>query len=326
MTKPFHFQKISSSLFKYALGAALAVSALASHAAAVQNGNLLVSDLSNGKLREMGQDGRTVQVFDTPDFADGFHSLRGVAMGEKGVVHMFNGTFTPRMTSLDSNNGSIKSNLGMNGWSTVNNISYGGIGVYGNSVFVSDMFTYSGGEASGIVMFNLKNGESSRFATNRSYTDLTVGRNGLLYALNGNVDVYDPNSLRLLKTINLSGNYDARGVAVDRSGNLFAVDMYGGLAQYDAQGALKKQINFGGFMTDIDVNDQGMLAIADRSSNISLLNSNLELVQRHSLSYRDSPYHLAFVQTPVPEAETWAMLGAGLSGLIALARRRRQQA
>ena len=71
------------------------------------------------------------------------------------------------------------------GWSTVNNVSYGGIGVLGDYVYVTDMTTFSepADEAKGVVRFNLADGTSARFLETEAPQDLTIGKDGRLYLL-----------------------------------------------------------------------------------------------------------------------------------------------
>ena len=49
--------------------------------------------------------------------------------------------------------------------SSVSNTSYGGIGMLGNYVYVTDMTTYTGPgtEAKGVVRFNVVDGTATRF-------------------------------------------------------------------------------------------------------------------------------------------------------------------
>lgn len=98
------------------------------------------------------------------------------------------------------------------GFSTVNNVSYGGIDVYGTTVFASDMFTYAGGEAQGVIAFNTV---AQRFAENISPIDLTIGLNGFLYTLSPGgspegrtISIYDPSSLAYIDSIDLTNIFD----------------------------------------------------------------------------------------------------------------------
>src|SRR5206468_508527 len=110
------------------------------------------------------------------------------------------------------------------GWSTVNNVTYGGIGVLGDSVYVTDMTT-SGGpgdEAKGVVRFNLADGTAARFLETEGPQDLTIGKDGRLYLLSANtVKAFDPATFVLQSTVTLPAG-DFRGIAVNAAGEIFA--------------------------------------------------------------------------------------------------------
>jgi hypothetical protein len=68
------------------------------------------------------------------------------------------------------------------GWSTINNVTYGGIAAFRNFVYVTD--TYSAvGRAKGIVRFDLVNNTAQRFAAEAEVIDLNIGLDGNLYGL-----------------------------------------------------------------------------------------------------------------------------------------------
>ena len=115
------------------------------------------------------------------------------------------------------------------GWSTVNNVSYGGIARSGNYVFVTDMNTGSGDDAlKGIIRFNLADGTATRFATTFDPIDLAVGQNGRLYALDAYraVNVYHPETLALEQSLTLpysigGTSQDYRAIAANAAGEMF---------------------------------------------------------------------------------------------------------
>ncbi len=286
-------------------------------ASPIQPQNLLVSDLDSGVLTEYSRQGTVIQKFNTPDFADGFHDLRDIIEGTDGRIHMFNGTFTPQMTTLNPVTNKF-SNMTVPEWSTVNNGTYGGIGVLGHNVYATDMFTYNGGEAGGIIRFDLTKGSATRFGTT-DYTDLTIGLDGLLYAYSGQVDVYNPYSMQLLRTVNLP-RYDVRGIAVNQNGTIFAADWYGGVTKFDSLGqqigaslVLNTSLGWNASLTDIDVNSNGDLVIGSRFGRVFLTDSALTSWNSFDINGEFGPtVHVAFAVTPVPEPSTYLLLAVGL--------------
>src|SRR5262245_33067087 len=106
---------------------------------------------------------------------------------QNGTVHVYTGTFDPSVCSYTLNGGR-RAQRTYPGWSTFNNVSYGGIGILGNYVYVTDMTTYSepADQAKGVVRFNLATGASARFLETEEPQKLTIGKDGRLYLLTNN--------------------------------------------------------------------------------------------------------------------------------------------
>lgn len=314
--------------YKRTLTTLLWAAAGAASGATLGPSNLLVSGLSSGTLFEYTPQGALVQQFATPDFSSGFHDLRDIATGPDGRVHMYNGTFAPALTTLDPVSGQI-TNRQATGWSTINNISYGGIGVWQNSVFVTDMRTGGDGDTGGIVRFDLQSQAWSRLTTpfGQEYTDLTMGLDGLLYALGGGVDVFDPASGTFLRHITLSGSSDVRGIAVDGTGSIFAADWNGSVSRYSPTGTLQLRNQLSGeSLTDIDVNWRGELVVGSRFGRVLLSDGTLQDLGSFNAGALQETLHVAFAQA-VPEPSALALLLAGvgvgsLSGRLRRAIRR----
>ena len=122
------------------------------------------------------------------------------------------------------------------GWSIPNNTTYGGIVSIANKVFVTDGFTCNGGEARGIIVIDLNDGTSNRFISDKDYIDIALGGDGLLYALQntyGALDVIDPVSLAIVRSVALGHTSSSRGVTANANGDIFMASLDGYVAQYD---------------------------------------------------------------------------------------------
>ncbi len=306
-------------------------------AAMLTPGNVLVSDLNARTITEYTMTGVFVQSFLMPNNGSS-ERLRDIVVDDNGDIHAYNGTFSPTLDSLDPSTSVVTSQT-LAGWSTVNNISYGGIAVLGDTVFATDMATASGGAAEGIVRFSTSGGTAVRFATSEEYQDLTIGIDGLLYGLRGNndfVDVFDPSTGALIRTINLDttlSSADVRGIAVDANGALFAAAWSGSLYSADSDGNLLTSLSTGfSNLTDIDIDNSGNLLAGSRFGGVIF--SDVNLLTSSSFTLPSSPtIHVAFT-TPlqvqsaaVPEPSTFALLSIGGLALVGYGvRRKRQQA
>jgi hypothetical protein len=160
-----------------------------------------------------------------PDSGDD-GSARSVAVDPMGNLQVYTGTFDARLStySPSSKTWSFKSFPGFN---VFNSGNFGGVAAYSHYVFATDV-DISGDTTDRIVRFDSSGGPTIRFANGNDYGHdyiaITMGLDGLLYALNqySGVAVYDPNTLALLRTIDVSNvEYDAREIAVDAAGNLY---------------------------------------------------------------------------------------------------------
>lgn len=292
------------------LVAGCAVSAV--HAAPTTN--ILVTDFDGGTLSEFTRDGSLVRQVAIPSMDSG---LRDVVQGSDGQVHMFNGTFNPSLTSFNPNTGQFQHRT-VPGWSTVNNLSYGGIAIVGSQVFVTDMTTGSGGEATGFVRFDLNTGTTQRFAA-PEFDDLTLGLDGLLYASAGYAAVYDPSTMTFLRDVTLQGATDVRGIAVDADGFIYAASWEGRVSKHDATGLLIDSLFVGNSLTDIDLNADGELVIGSRFGDVYLTDRSLAGSQSFNVHGSFEPNsHVAFgtLASTVPEPGTVALALMSLSLLV----------
>lgn len=255
----------------------------ASIAAPISSNNILVS--TNNVLYEYTPAGSFVQSFQIPDGAGTIpnsDTARDVAIKDGATeAYVYNGTFTPSMSTLDSSTGSWTHDT-FAGLSTVNNISFGGIAA-GGYVFVTDMATAGAGAPQGIVRFD-SDGNATRFATGIGPRDLNIGQDGRLYALaDDDVHVYDPTLLAFQYSIDLDatiGSGDYRAVAANVAGDLFIVDWSGNLYKTNASGTVQLSVNLSGIaestnLTDVDVSGSGTVVVGDSFGGVTTTNEFL---------------------------------------------------
>ncbi len=209
---------------------------------------------------------------------------RDLTVGPAGDIHVFNGTSNPYLSTHDAAT-STWSHTTFAGWSASS--TNGGIGAIGNYVFATDQFN-SGATAKGIVRFDLSAGTADRFATSYSYSDLSAGLDGLVYAMyNRTIRAYDPETMALQSTISLPYSVNGssqiyKAFTVDASGDLFVTGWKEDVFQFDASGNLLNSISvddppYGGFLgdlTDIDVSSDGKLVMGTYFGDVVQMNDD----------------------------------------------------
>ncbi|MCP4109357.1 MAG: DUF4082 domain-containing protein [Desulfobacteraceae bacterium] len=238
-------------------------------------GNVLVS--SGNVLYEYTPAGSLVQQVAIPDYGAS-RDLTGVG---NGGVAVFNGTFSPQLSRYDVEAGEW-SDMTAQGWSTSNNVTYGGIAYYGNAVFVTDMNTSNGGEANGIIRFDSENGTTDRYFSGTDYIDLALGLDNKFYALRnryGDLDVIDPETMELVDSLDLGHSSGIRGVAVNGNGDIFAASWDGNIYHYDSTAQLVNSFSTGmGNLYDIDINESGSLIIGSRLGKIAITDEEFSFI------------------------------------------------
>ncbi|WP_154224326.1 hypothetical protein [Marinicella rhabdoformis] len=226
-------------------------------------------------------------------------SARDAVKLSDGTLLVYNGTFDPNL-SVYSNN--VWSDLTFSGWSTVNNGTYGGIASDNRFVWVTDMRTFGDpeDELHGIVQFDLEGQVPDvRFADNIEPIDLTLGKDGLLYALypggspSGRyVDVYNPNDASFIKTISLAdifGHTAHRSIAVDENSNMYIADWDGDLQMIDSEGNILSTLDVGGSLYDVDIVD-GKIISGDRFGKVYIADLQLQNYQEYLSSDLNSGF------------------------------------
>ncbi len=283
-------------------------------AEAVVPGNLLVS--TDNVIYETTLDGQIVGAFATQYPGGSYPSTeyaRDITVDGNGIVHVYNGTFSPYMSSYDPALAlPTWTHQTYPNWNTANNLSYGGIDVDLSQVFVTDGLTDKG-----VVAFDTDSGVAFRFADGTDAIDLTVGLDGLLYVLSPGgspggrtVDVYDPRTYSFIRSIDLTAIFgwtEHRSIAVDVNGDLFIADLDGEISHVSAAGQLVQVISppcdWIGFeiscsFIDIDISETGQLALGSRFGEIIVTDVNFSSVSKFQIGDRSA--FVEFVPNPQP--------------------------
>ena len=275
------------------------------------------------KVIEMTRDGGIVQTIPIPRPGD--DEARDLVVDRQKSLQVFNGTFDPYLSTYDPAGGWTHHTYP--GWSIINNGTYGGIATFEDYVFVTDQRTFGpGDEPSGIVRFSLRDYSAARFADGGDYIDLTLGLDGLLYALypsgspgGTSVDVFDPASLALLRTVSLPFGLSPRGLAVDAAGRIFTAG-FDQIRRFSRTGTLERSVTtsalVGSFhdLGDIDIDASGRLVMGGWCGEILVSNSDLEPANSRliQLQYCFEVFvtWVPDVSTPTRNSTTWGELKA----------------
>jgi hypothetical protein len=267
-------------------------------------GDLLVTNEYGNVVREYTRDGTLVQAIPVPYGAaerPRAEFARDLVVTSPRELLVFNGTFAPSLSVYDAIGDSWTHHTNP-GWSTVNNVTYGGIAVLGRYVYVTSDLRFSG-DPSGIVRFDRTDWSAVTFQPDLHFIDLTIGRDGLLYGLHHSersVSVFDPNTMEFLRFINLA-EPGIRGIAVDEAGQIFAASENGLIFRFDPNGSVLATLAPGaGFLGDIDLSASGDLAAGAISAQVVLTDTAFTSVRTFPTGDPGVSHgaFLAFVEPP----------------------------
>jgi hypothetical protein len=257
-----------------------------------------------------------------------FDYARGIVEDPSGTVYVYNGTFTPYLAAYNPTTNSWNQTT-YPGWSTVSNVSYGGLAEFGNFIYATDMAT-AGAMPNGVVRFNLADGSATRFG-NVDFQELNVGLDGKLYALaatGSTIFVYDPISTALIRKVMLP-SADYRGVAVNAQGDIFTVAWNNVISHFNANGILQSSITLNSssgapfmynFSDDIQIAPDGTLAIGSFSGYVAQMTSNFTNISYINTGTNNQVFVTFAPQQSAPPPPSIsvsdAMVTSPLSGMV----------
>ena len=271
-------------------------------------GNIVVNSQGYEPLRVYGPKGvllratGTVPTQSSAGAGDG-GSAGAVTVDASNDVQLFTGGFSP---FLQRHNGPITGSgdawtteataTNTPGWSLVGRTFYGGLAAFGQYVFATDMATGSGGGANGLIRFDAKGGYApTRFASGVDYSDVSLGMDGNLYGLvspagqpsSGTVNVFNPTTLKVVRTIALTDADDACVVA-DAAGNIYT-GAFGGVTN-KVSPAGKVLATAAIAATDLSISTDGKI-VSCEGNHVRVLDTNLNVLSGFNV---DSPYGAVF--------------------------------
>jgi hypothetical protein len=252
---------------------------------------------------------------------------RDLLVDQFGDVRLYNGTFDPYLLSLDISSGSYTQET-FDGWSSVNDSTYGGIARLTDSIYLTDMET-TGGPPQGILEYNINSQSFVRFATEIEPEDLNIGLDGLLYAIDGFSDptdevfIYDPVTHQQIDIVDVERT-DHRSVAAIEDGTFFTATWDGRILHYDRDGNLLNSLAVPtAQFADMDINADGQIALGTRlSGEVVLTTTALDSFERFRITESTIGGDI-FVTwgAAVPEPSSIPVLV--LLGLVTIKRRRK---
>jgi hypothetical protein len=315
---------------RFVAAAALACcgAAAPAEAAVVTPGNVLVSN--GGKVFEYTPAGAFVQAV-TGDLRNGvFSESRGLAYDRLGRIHvlirphdgdvdMFLATYTPSTGGVQYNSISFHNHNG--------STTSGDIGADANYVYAPDqVFARQG---MGVIRYPLNNLKAAdRVLQSLDPSDVSVGRDGLLYILGagGTVTGVNPTTLATVRTLSIDDNF--RDVEATASGDVFV--LYSGqINRYSPSGTLVDSLTLpGGLKHSMALSASGKIVVGNAGDSLYFTDTSLDSFTRVLTpnSTEDAWGNLVTFAEPVPEPSALATAAVTVAGVGLLKRRRRRSA
>lgn len=279
-----------------ALFSIIAILFLLGFSGAAFSGELFINH--NNTLLHYDKDDQLMSATSIPENENSEKS-RGIVQLADQRIAVFNGTFSPVLSIYD---GSEWEEFYASGWSTVNNKSYGGVAAIPDGIVVTNQDTWQKPEK-GLVIFS-SDGSSEMVLQESGYINVSLGRDGKLYALRntyGDLDIVDPDTMTIVSTLDLGHVSGSRAVSADSEGNVYMASWNGFVARYDEAGDEQDRIDIGGNLYDIDVNEDGKIAVGSGFGDVYRLDSSLSGYS--TLSVGSSGTFVAWKKTDQPQPD-----------------------
>lgn len=291
--------------------------------------------ISNGRQLQISDiHGNLLDKLSVPYPGSSSSDLRDLVRYDNDHIALYNGGYEPYLSIYELSSNSWTHHT-VEGWRTTSNGTWGGITALNNYLFFSDSRTTADDNSLGLIRFDTDTNTNYRFGDNIGYSDVSVGLDNKLYALNsapsGSVflDIYDPATLNKINHINFGigyNNMDYRGITADEQGFMYIASWDGEVIKYDPQGNFIKRIvlrtnNKLASAFDIDISSQKQLLVSDRDGDIIILNDQLAII--NSFVYKPSYISQNFVAwgdgnyvAPEPVSSTLFIVGGATLGFI----------
>jgi sugar lactone lactonase YvrE len=236
---------------------------------------LVTTQPSNGTpaFEELTQTGTVVQSVPVPPVPN-----EGFALAEdpSGNVYVFTGTGSHDIAVYHPSTST---------WTSLTYFGWGngafGLALDDNYAYTANSTNQSGTSSGGIIRFDLTTGQPTRFNSyGLDLWDANIGLDGNLYALTGGAGAdsileINPITMALERTIDVP-YHDFRGMVVNASGDIFAVEWEGTVDHYSPTGQLLDTVtleNGVGGLDSIAIASDGTLAVGTNSGTVVRMTS-----------------------------------------------------
>ena len=230
---------------------------------------------NDDRLSFLNHSGNVINTVEVPLNIGCCTSVRDITIVNEKTLAMLNGTFAGSLTLFKPAFGGWI-HIPLPYWSTVNNTTYGGVDVHDDYVFISAT-DVSSNTFQGIVRVNTKTFETT-YVTGPESIDVTVGQDGLIYALgrHGALNIYDADTLELVTATFV--NSDARSITVDANSTLYVATYQGKIYKQSPGGNELGMIDVGTGLHDINFHSEGYLLTSENYGSIFILNTQLDVI------------------------------------------------
>ncbi|MDO3387625.1 cellulose binding domain-containing protein [Gilvimarinus sp. SDUM040013] len=265
--------------------------------------------MGNNTIYRYSYAGVLLETIEIPNFYQ-WDSARDIIPVSETEIAVFNGQFNPNLSIYDGDSWAHRE---YDEWSIVANVSYGGIAADANYIYLTDMKTGSGGTAQGIVRFDRQLETFARFLTDDEYIDITLGEDGLLYALEdtyGHLQIVNPATMGVEREVDLGHISSSRAATADENGNIFLAGWNGAISKFDPEGNLVASVSTTAAFSDIDIRGDNILVTSYYEEEALLYTTELEYVSTFSAGGRYTFAAFSYLEPEVekPEPEVTAEL------------------